>query len=182
MSNNIHHTTIFTNPVSEPLPELIAESIRKAIDGGQLQPGEQLPSEPQFASQLGVSRTTLRDAVRILVSESILERRRGVGTFVANNPLINIQEGLETLLGTTELIRKKGYRPGTSDCRWETIAAPDHLAKILELSPGTPLIHLSRTRTANDIPVIHCEEYLPQLSLAQKRLMSRKGSVRFIIC
>lgn len=161
MSNNIHPTTIFVNPISEPLPNLIAESIRQAITNGQLRPGEQLPGEPQFATQLGVSRTTLRDAVRILVGEGVLERRRGVGTFIADNPLVNIQEGLETLLGTTELIRKKGYLPGTSASKWEVILAPELIAEALETSPGTSLLHLSRTRTANGLPVIQCEEYLP---------------------
>ena len=133
MSDNIHHTKIFTNPVSEPLPDLIAESIRQAIQEGQLKPGEQLPSEPQFAMQLGVSRSTLRDAVRILVDQRLLERRRGVGTFIANNPLINIQEGLESLIGTTELIRNKGYTPGTSKNTWEFISASEPIAKVLEV-------------------------------------------------
>ncbi len=161
--------------MTEPLPELIAESIRQAINSGQLQPGEQLPSEPQFAEQLGVSRTTLRDAVRILVSEGILERRRGVGTFIANNPLVNIQEGLETLFSTTELIHNKGYVPGTSESKWETIPATENLADILEVPSGTPLMHLSRTRTANGIPVIHCEEYLPLTLLGIDEIETPQG-------
>jgi GntR family transcriptional regulator len=165
MSNNIHPTTIFTNPVSETLPHLIAESIRQAIHTGQLKPGEQLPNEPQFATQLKVSRTTLRDAVRILVGEGVLKRRRGVGTFIADNPMVNIQEGLESLLGTTELIRKKGYTPGTSGSTWEVVAAPEPIAEALEIPSETPLFHLSRTRTANGIPVIHCEEYIPAASI-----------------
>lgn len=160
MSDNIHHTTIFSNHHREPLPYRLAESIRQAVQDGRLKTGEQLPSEPEFAEQLGVSRTTLRDAVRMLVSEGTLERRRGVGTFVANNPLINIQEGLETLISTTEIIRKQGYEPGTSESTWEIIPATDHLATVFDVAPGTSLIHFSRTRTANGVPVIQCEEYL----------------------
>ena len=175
MSNNIHHTRIFSNPVSEPLPELIAGSIREAIEGGQLKPGEQLPSEPHFAAQLGVSRTTLRDAVRILVGKGILERRRGVGTFISDNPLVTIQEGLETLLGTTELIRKQGYAPGTSETTWEIMEAAEHLAEILELPPESSVLHLSRTRTANDIPVIHCEEFLPATLFNTEKFAEPEG-------
>jgi GntR family transcriptional regulator len=175
MSNNIHPTTIFVNPISEPLPNLIAESIRQAITNGQLRPGEQLPGEPQFAIQLGVSRTTLRDAVRILVSEGVLERRRGVGTFIADNPLVNIQEGLETLLSTTELIRKKGYVPGTSESSWHVTPATEDIAETLEISPGTPLIYLSRTRTANGIPVIHCEEYLSTTILNPEKIIQSES-------
>jgi GntR family transcriptional regulator len=170
MSNNIHPATIFTNPVLDTLPHLIAESIRQAIETGQLKPGEQLPSEPQFATQLKVSRTTLRDAVRMLVSEGVLERRRGVGTFIADNPLVNIQEGLETLLGTTELIRKKGYVPGTATSRWEIVPAPESIADALEIPFGAPLIHFSRTRTANTMPVIQCEEYIPTTLLDPEKL------------
>lgn len=175
MSNNIHPTTIFTNPISETLPHLIAQSIREAIDTGQLKPGEQLPSEPHFATQLKVSRTTLRDAVRILVGEGVLERRRGVGTFIADNPMVNIQEGLESLLGTTELLRKKGYVPGTSASNWEVIPATEAIAAALEISARTPLIHFSRTRTANNIPVIHCEEYIPITILSPEKISASQS-------
>ena len=161
MYDNTHPTTIFTKPNSDLLPNLVADAIRQAIRDGRLKPGEQLPSEPEFAGQLGVSRTTLRDAVRMLVSDGTLERRRGVGTFVANNPLINIREGLETLVSTSEVIRAQGYEPGTSYSQWETLPANESLTEIFDLAVGTPLIHLSRTRTANGIPVIHCEEYVP---------------------
>ncbi len=160
MSDNIHRTFEFSKPNSDPLPDLLANSIRRAVREGRLKPGEQLPSEPEFAEGFGVSRTTLRDAVRILVSEGTLVRRRGVGTFVTNDPLVNIQDGLETLTGTSELIRSHGFEPGTSQFSWEHTLASEDLASKLGLDPGASLIHFSRTRTANDIPVIHCEEYV----------------------
>jgi len=161
MSDNIHRTIEFSKPNSDPLPDLLANSIRQAVREGRLKPGEQLPSEPEFAEGFGVSRTTLRDAVRILVSEGTLVRRRGVGTFVTNDHLVNIHDGLETLTGTSELIRSHGFEPGTSQFSWEQTSASEDLASKLGLDPGAPLVHFSRTRTANDIPVIHCEEYVP---------------------
>ena len=164
MSDNIH-PRLFDTPISQPLPALLAESLRQAIYSGKLTPGQQLPSEPEFAAQLGVSRTTLREAVQILVNECIIQRRRGIGTFVAKNALINIQEGLETLIGTTALIRKQGYEPGTADSSWEVLPAPPKLAQILEVPEDTPLLHFTRTRTANGIPVIYSEEYLPSTVL-----------------
>lgn len=170
MSDNIHPTIKFSRPSVEPLPVLLAETIRQAIQNGQLQPGERLPSEPEFANQLGVSRTTLRDAVRILINSGTLERRRGIGTFVSENPLINIQEGLETLLSTTDVIRQQGYEPGTAACTWETVPANELLAKALDVSPGSLVDHLSRTRTANGIPVIQSEEYLPTGILDTEKL------------
>lgn len=175
MSDNIHPTIKFSRPSIEPLPVLLAETIRQAIQSGQLQPGERLPSEPEFSNQLGVSRTTLRDAVRILLNSGVLERRRGVGTFVSQNPLINIQEGLETLLSTTDVIRQQGYEPGTIKSRWETIPANDILAKALDITPGDLIDHLSRTRTANGVPVIQSEEYLPTGILDTDKLTNQAG-------
>ena len=161
MYDNTHPTTIFKKSNSELLPNLVADALRQAIRDGRLKPGEQLPSEPEFSEQMGVSRTTLRDAIRMLVSNGTLERRRGVGTFVTHNPLINIHEGLETLVSTSDVIRAQGYEPGTSQSNWKLIPAPEDLAKIFDIPVETFLIHLSRTRTANGVPVIHCEEYVP---------------------
>lgn len=161
MSDNIHQAIEFSKPNTDLLPDLLAESIRLAVREGRLKPGEQLPSEPEFAESLGVSRTTLRDAVRILVSEGTLVRRRGVGTFVSNDPLMSIQDGLENLFSITQLIRNHGFQPGTSHSHWERIPASEYLAGILGVDSGAPLLHFSRTRTANDTPVIHCEEYVP---------------------
>lgn len=160
MYDNIHHTPIFTKPSSGPLPNLVADAIRQAIRDGRLQPGEQLPSEPEFAGQMQVSRTTLRDAVRMLVSDGTLERRRGVGTFVADNSLVNIREGLETLVSTSDVIRAQGYEPGTIYSRRETVLAGERLGEVFGLAPESALVHFSRTRTANGVPVIHCEEYV----------------------
>ena len=48
----------------------------------RLAPGEKLPGEVELARELGVSRTTLREAIHVLVSQNLLEARRGKGTFV----------------------------------------------------------------------------------------------------
>jgi GntR family transcriptional regulator len=161
MSNIIQGPIEFLNPRTETLPELVAASMRRAIQDGRLTAGQQLPAEPELAQQLRVSRTTLRDAVRILVSEGTLQRRRGVGTFVSTNPLVNISEGLELLSSTTNVIRSQGYEPGTSQSSFESVPASVELAQALNVEPGALLWHFSRTRTASGRPVIHCEEYVP---------------------
>jgi GntR family transcriptional regulator len=175
MSDNIHLRSIFAARQREPLPERVAASLRQAVRDGQLKPGAQLPSEPDLAQQLGVSRTTLRDAVRMLILDGSLERRRGVGTFITRNPLINIQEGLETLISTTDVIRRQGYESGTAASRMETIAASPEMAAIFEIAAGTSLLHFSRTRTANGTPVIQCEEFLPTTILPPESIGDLDG-------
>src|SRR5919199_4451251 len=59
-----------------------AEHLKELIRSGTLQPGDKLPPERDLATRLGVSRPTLREAVRGLVIMGLLETRHGAGTFV----------------------------------------------------------------------------------------------------
>ena len=67
--------------------ELIAARIRRGIACGQLADGDALPSELQLMDDFGVSRPILREAFRILESESLIEVRRGVRRLADANPL-----------------------------------------------------------------------------------------------
>lgn len=67
------------------LSQRTAEIIRQQIQGEhKYQYGQKLPNENELSEELGVSRTTLRESIRILVSEGILVVQRGKGTFVAD--------------------------------------------------------------------------------------------------
>jgi len=57
--------------------------------------GDKLPNENELSKQLGVSRTTLREGIRILITHNILEIKRGKGTYVANHEKLNGNFGLE---------------------------------------------------------------------------------------
>ncbi|MFD0578489.1 FadR/GntR family transcriptional regulator [Dactylosporangium darangshiense] len=63
--------------------EAIAK-IRSMIQSGELPPGSRLPSEPQLASQMGLSRSGVREAVKVLESARVLDVRRGDGTYVTS--------------------------------------------------------------------------------------------------
>ncbi len=70
---------------NETLSQKTASKLKKMIiDEQKYVVGDKLPNENELSSIMGVSRTTLREAIRILVSENILEVRRGNGTFVAS--------------------------------------------------------------------------------------------------
>ena len=62
--------------------DLLAERLRVYISDNQLQPGQRLPAERQLAQQLGVSRSSLREAMQKLISLGVLFSRRGGGTFL----------------------------------------------------------------------------------------------------
>ena len=70
--------------------------LRELILSGELQPGSQLPPEQELASQLGVSRSSMREAVRALTHARLVEVRRGLGTFVTGLEPALLLEGVRT--------------------------------------------------------------------------------------
>lgn len=92
-----------------PLHIQLKEIIEKQVSEGKLT--DQIPSERQFMETYDVSRSTVREAINVLVREGILEKRHGKGTFVSLKP---IHDWLGNLSSTTETINKMGMKAGAS--------------------------------------------------------------------
>lgn len=73
-------------PNARTLAKEVAEKIEKRIIAGRLKPGQQIPPEQELMRQFDVGRSTLREGIKVLVSQGILEIRRGTGTFVCMVP------------------------------------------------------------------------------------------------
>jgi DNA-binding FadR family transcriptional regulator len=69
-----------------PLSRVVTERIKNLIQEKKLTPGDKLPNEMELAERFNVSRPTIREAVKALVSQNVIEIRRGKGTFVSQNP------------------------------------------------------------------------------------------------
>lgn len=68
------------------LSEKVAEDIQRMIVENKIKPKDKIPNEMELASMLNVSRSTIREAIKILLSRNILEIKRGKGTYVCDNP------------------------------------------------------------------------------------------------
>jgi len=143
------------------VPEAAA-SIRAAIAAGRWPVGSQLPSEPQLATDLGVSRATLREGLRLLVSERLLDRRPGVGTFVARVPPTTIERGIDELFSLHQTIEQLGHRPSTGETSITLHAQHANAREELRLAPSEALCGVRRVRLADERPVILCEDYFPR--------------------
>ena len=82
------------------------ESIRALIRSGELSAGQKLPPEQELADRLGVSRGSLREAVRALSQINVLDVRRGDGTFVAS---LAPSELLSSMVFAMELVQAKDH-------------------------------------------------------------------------
>ncbi len=81
------------------LPARVVETVTAAILAGDWREGDALPTEPELATQFGVSRSVIRDAVRMLVAKGLVEIRRGKGTFVASAQGAAFAEAMVLTLG-----------------------------------------------------------------------------------
>ena len=88
------------------LSSLVKEELLEMIVNGDMNAGDQLPSEDRLAEQLEVSRPTLREALRMLEIEGYIARYQGKGTFVTERT--NLQSGLEYWRSISEIIERSG--------------------------------------------------------------------------
>ena len=81
-----------------PAYQLLADELRADITSGRLQPGERLPPEPELCVKTGVSRSTVREALRLLASQHLIVTTRGVtgGSFVAHPDAEQLADALTT--------------------------------------------------------------------------------------
>jgi len=70
---------------SGPLVPQLEELFRRRIDAGEWEVGQRLPSETELAAEVGVGRSSVREAVKLLARDGLLDVRHGVGTFVAES-------------------------------------------------------------------------------------------------
>ena len=140
--------------------------------------GSKLPSEPQLAEQLGVSRATLREAMRTFESQGLLRRRQGLGTFVVG-PTQVIESGLEVLESIETQAEKVGFEVIMGDYDISQVQADSKTAEKLQINTGDPLVKVRRViLTGDDAPVAYLVDILPQGILDPETLAKKfTGSV-----
>ncbi len=127
---------------------------------GETPAGNRLPAEPELAKQLGVSRATLREAMRTFEGQGLIRRRQGVGTFVVSHSQI-IDTGLEVLESLESLAGKMDLEVSMGELRIKQIEANEEQAKALQVDPCTPLLKVSRVISAESRPVAFLIDILP---------------------
>jgi GntR family transcriptional regulator len=156
------------------LTATVREELVGRIERGEWRPRQRLPSEPVLAVSLGVSRATLREALRSLAEDGFVTRVQGSGTFVTHRP--RLKNNLDVNFGVTDLIRTMGMRPGSNDVRVEQAAASEEDARQLGLGPGEAVVSVERVRTADDRPVVFSVDMLPAALLSRRpALLGRLG-------
>lgn len=151
MKRSIDHNT------ATPYYEQIRAYILAEIEAGVFKPHTQIPSERSLADHFGVSRMTVKHAIKELVSNGRLYTRVGKGTFVSDPP---ITQQLEKLTGFSEDMESLGRSTSSRVLNAQRLEAVDHIAKELQVVQGAGVILLERLRLADDQPIALESSYL----------------------
>src|SRR6266436_2168527 len=130
-----------------PAYQRIQSGIRKRIESGQLRSGDAVASERDLAKLHQVSLMTARHALASLEREGIVERRRGVGTFVAT-PKIHFNK----LMSYTEQMSSRSLTAGSKVLFAKVLDNENEASARLSLSPATRVIKIERLRHAAGEP------------------------------
>lgn len=141
-----------------PLYRRIQSDLRSRIESGELAPGSRLETEQELMARYGVSRATVRQALAGLVSEGLVEIRRGLGTFVGKAAL---EHRLGGFYSYSLEIERHGMKPGTRVRGLAVEKADERVAAALGVSGGTHVVVLRRIRLADDEPIVTETSYLP---------------------
>jgi GntR family transcriptional regulator len=126
--------------------------------------GARLISEPDLAKQLGVSRATLREAMRTFETQGLIRRRQGAGTFVVGKVPV-IDAGVEVLESLDTMARRMNLAVTVSDLNCEQIAADEDYARELSVGVGDCLTRVRRVMRADTRPVAYLIDILSESTL-----------------
>jgi GntR family transcriptional regulator len=157
---------------------------------GSLPAESRLPSEPELARRMGVSRATLREAMRSFEGQGLIRRRQGVGTFVvAKVPVLD--SGLEVLESIDTLAQRTKLPVNMGELQVQRVEADEDTALALEVPVGTCMTRVARVIYTENRPIAYLVDTLPAeiLSIAEVEsgftgsvldLVLRRGEPRLV--
>ena len=140
--------------VRDPIYQQLHDHLREQILAGEITGGERFLSEREIAEKFDVSRATANKVLSGLVSEGLLEFRKGVGTFV--KPQASVR-GLDGLRSFTNNVRTSGRTPSSIVLTFRKLRAskaPADIVRRLKVDEETELLEYRRVRCADDTPMI----------------------------
>jgi GntR family transcriptional regulator len=131
--------------------------------------GDRLPSEPELARRLGVSRATLRESMRTFETQGLIRRRQGSGTYVIH-PAQVMESGLEVLESIDTMAERIGLPVSMGELKIDHRLASPEETQALELAPESQVIQLARVILAEGRPAAYLIDTIPDDILSPEDL------------
>ncbi|WP_440894722.1 GntR family transcriptional regulator [Amphibacillus sp. Q70] len=142
-----------------PIYYQLEEMIKKKIQSEELMPGEAIPSEREYAETYGISRMTVRQAINNMVTEGLLYRQKGRGTFIAEQ---KIEQDLTKLTSFSEDMRNRELNPSSKLISIDQMACSVKIAEALAINAGACVYQIKRLRLADEEPIALETIYTPK--------------------
>lgn len=142
-----------------PLYYQLKEILKEEIDIGKYKPGERILSENKLSALLGISRNTSKQAISELVSDGVLYRIQGKGTFVSEKKVF---KGLTDAFSFSAEFKSNNIDLITRVIIAEEILESKETLEYIKLKESTKLFRVQRLRVLNNIPVALQTSYIPQ--------------------
>jgi len=143
-----------------PLPLQVRDEILALIERDGLTAGDQLPSETELAARFDVGRTSVREALKLLEQDGVIDVRHGIGRFVSALP--TLERPITRLESVTEMMRSLGYSVTNRVLSVDVAAASEDEAGALDAPVGTAVVRLERVRLQGDTPLICSIDVFPR--------------------
>ena len=172
---NFRREKYMTEKNGKSLIPMLQDQLTKVIDGTET--GGKLPSEPTLAKKFGVSRSTLREAMRIFETQGMIRRKQGAGTFVIR-PSYVIETGLEVLESIQSLASRIKLPVLMGDCQIDYRISTENECNILKIDKNSNVHEVSWVMKAEDRPVAYLIDVVPEDKITIEELKSKfNGSV-----
>lgn len=148
------------------LTEQVRLHIKTLIIEGRFADGR-IPPETELAADLGVSRTTVRDALSRLEHEGAIVRRQGAGTFV-NTAGLRIKTRLEEMWSYEEMLRDHGFTPKVEVIDVRTVEIHGSIAAELAIPEGGPAVLMEKVFYEDETPVVLTYNWVPAALLTSR--------------
>jgi GntR family transcriptional regulator len=152
------------------LVDVAEQALRSWLATGRHRPGERLPPEQELSAHLGISRGTLRTALRRLEESGEIVRRQGSGTYVGRVATTSLDEGLEKLVSYSELARRRGVTLELGELDVEDVRVGPEVGERLGLDADATATSVTRVLLMDGAPgawmrdVVHPDVELPSPS------------------
>lgn len=177
-----------------PLYYQLENILRSKIEGGEVLPNQKLPTEQELSREYKISRATVRQALAALVSEGLLFRKQGKGTFVTEKAT---QTKSVKLTGFTEDLFSEGHQAEVKILEIRPAPAPNRVAAALRVPSGEEVTRFKRVRALDGAPFSYVVNYLPpdigqkiterdlqnhtMLHLLEEKLGISLGTIRHVV-
>jgi GntR family mannosyl-D-glycerate transport/metabolism transcriptional repressor len=143
---------------NKPRYRQIADALREKINTGELKPGDALPTESTLQEAFSVSRVTVRQALKRLTEEQIIESIQGSGSYVKEE---RVNYDVYQLTGFYEKLADRNVETHSDVKVFEVVKADARLAEKLNLNPDDKIWHVKRVRFIKQKPVNLEETWMP---------------------